>query len=122
MPQYCYKCQDCGRKVTEFRTIADRNIMPLVACNPPPRPGIYCHMVRDLRAEVCSVRGDYEVAIVSDSMAFDGRADDLAEHRRRFPNIDVVVDGRMARPVFRSLSQRRNYLKDRRWVDTNSYF
>jgi len=77
-------------------------------------------MFRDLKAEHSSVRGDYNEPIVSDSMAFD--AIDLAEHRRRFPNIDVVVDhARSARPVFKNLSQKRKYLKARGFVDCNSY-
>ncbi len=77
-------------------------------------------MTRDRQTEHSSVRGDYNVPIISDSMAFD--AIDLPEHRKRFPHIEVVVDhARSARPVFRSLNQKRAYLKARNWADLNSF-
>lgn len=76
-------------------------------------------MYRDLRAEHSSVRADYNRPIVSESMAFD--AIDVAEHRRRFPDIEVKVDGRTANPVLRNLSQKRSYLKGRGFVDQNSF-
>ena len=77
-------------------------------------------MSRDLITEHSAVRSDYNTPIVSDSMAFD--AIDLAEHRKRFPDIEVVVDhARSARPVLKSLSQKRKYLKARKRIDVNSF-
>ncbi len=78
-------------------------------------------MIRDYPAEHSSVRGDYKKPIVSESLAFD--AIDLAEHKKRFPSVDVEVDGdgRTARPILRSLSQKRQYLRGRGWVDQNGF-
>jgi len=112
MPMYCYLCPKCGAIKEGFRSIKDRN--NLVLCPECAEP-----MNRDILAEQGAVRGDYNEPIVSESMAFD--AIDLAEHRKRFPDIEVKVDGRSARPVFRNLSQKRRYLKARGWVDCNSY-
>ena len=112
MPRYCFECPVCDTKKTLFRSMQDRNISELCECG-----GI---MGRDMLAEQSAVRGDYDEPIVSDSMAFD--ACDLAEHRQKFPGVDVVVDhDRAARPVFRSLTQKRKYLKARGWIDANSY-
>lgn len=78
-------------------------------------------MIRNFVAEHSSVRGDYNQPIVSDSMAFD--AIDLAEHQKRFPDVEVVVDhARSARPVFKNLGQKRAYLKARGFVDCNSFY
>ena len=113
MPNYCFICQACDDRKTIFRPIEDYDLLELCDCGN--------FMVRDFVAEHCSVRGDYKEPIVSDSMAFD--AQDLVEHRKRFPDIEVVVDhARSARPVFKSLGQKREYLKKRGWVDANSYF
>ena len=111
MPQYCYTCETCESKIALFRPVDHRNELPACDCGRT--------MTRDIRAESHSVRGDYDEPIVSDSMAFDARPDDLAEHRRRFPSIDVHVEGRIAQPILRSLSQKKAYLKGRGWVDKN---
>ena len=112
MPRYCFKCDFCGKQKDLFRPMANRNVREYCECG-----GI---MGREIPDELGAVRGDYNDPIISDSMAFD--ACDLAEHRKRFPGIDVVVDhDRAARPVFRSLTQKRKYLKARGWIDTNSY-
>ena len=78
-------------------------------------------MQRDFIAEHSAVRGDYNEPIESISMAFNTQ--DLAEHRRRHPGVELKVDmpGRTAYPIFRSLSQKRAYLKARKWIDANSY-
>ena len=119
MPQYCYKCECCGRKAIFFLSVADRNSPPPVVCGPgEPQP--YCRLVRDILAEQGSDRGDYQKPILSISMAFDSQ--DVAEHRRRHPGVELVVDraGRTAYPKFTSLSQKRKYLKQRHWHDINS--
>ena len=113
MPQYCYVCETCGKTTTRFRTVRDRNEPIFIS-------GCCCvssRVRRDIQAESHSVRGDYDEPIVSDSMAFDSI--DLAEHRRRFPNVDVHLEGRIAQPILRSLSQKKAYLKGRGWVDRN---
>ena len=78
-------------------------------------------MERDYQAEHSAVRGDYNEPITSLSMAFNTQ--DLAEHRRRHPGIELKVDkaGHTAYPVFKNLSQKRQYMKARGWVDMNSF-
>ena len=112
MPSYCFFCPVCDKRKDVYRPVKDHNLPEICKCGQ--------RMQRDFIAEHQSVRGDYNEPIISDSMAFDAR--DLDEHRKRFPNIDVVVDhARSARPVFRSLGQKRAYLKARKWQDVNSY-
>ena len=112
MPTYCMICPICSTTKQIQRAMKDSN--SVVDCN-------CCgfDMQRDYAAEHSSVRGNYNEAIVSESLAFD--AIDLAQHRKDFPNVDVDVDGRSARPILRSLSQKRKYLKKRGWVDVNAY-
>ena len=76
-------------------------------------------MTRDYHMEHVAIRGNYNEPIVSDSMAFD--AAEVAQHRERFPDIDLQVEGDAARPILKSLSQKRKYTKARGWVDTNSF-
>ena len=112
MPTYCYKCLSCDESSEVFRPMRDFALPEICKCGKP--------MSRDLITEHSAVRGDYNEPIVSDSMAFD--AIDLAEHRKRFPDIEVVVDhARSARPMFKNLTQKRRYLKARGWIDCNSY-
>ena len=74
-------------------------------------------MVRDLRSEHVSVRGDYNKPITSVSMAFNSQ--DVDEHRRKHPGIDLHVDkpGGTAYPILRSRSQKLAYLKARNWQE-----
>ncbi len=109
---YCFQCKNCGATEDLVRPVADYDKdAPCSVCGTP--------MVRDFQAEHAGVRGDFKEPIVSDSMAFD--AIDLAEHRKRFPNVDIQVEGRIARPILRSQGQRRAYLKGRGMVDRNSF-
>lgn len=112
MPRYCFKCNACDEQREVVRIMQDSGLPEICDCGR--------RMKRDFRAEHNSVRGDYNEPIVSDSMAFD--AADLTEHRKRFPDVEVQVDhNRSARPIFKSLSQKRKYLKARGWQDCNSY-
>jgi len=112
MPNYCFKCLECGESSEVFRLMKDYALPEICKCGK--------QMSRDLITEHSAVRSDYKEPIVSDSMAFD--AIDLDAHRKRFPNIEVVVDhARSARPVFKSLGQKRAYLKARGFVDCNSF-
>ena len=113
MPNYCFHCLTCGESVEVFRPMQDYALPEACKC------GVLMH--RDLRAEHSAVRGDYKEPIMSVSMAFNTQ--DLEEHRRQHPNIELKVDkaGRTAYPVFKSLGQKRAYLKARKWVDCNSF-
>ena len=78
-------------------------------------------MERDLVASHASVRGNYKHPIVSDSMAFSADPASLAEHRAKFPDVDLHISEGTAQPVLRSLSQKRRYLKESGWVDRRSF-
>lgn len=112
MPFYQFECLNCGWALQVSRPMSESGDPTFCSvCNE--------RMIRDFHAEHSSIRGDYKEPIVSDSLAFD--AIDLAEHKKRFPGVDVEVDGdgRTARPILRSLSQKRQYLRGRNWVDQN---
>ncbi len=111
MPYYDFYCKVCGATAEEFRLMSEHDAPMECACG--------AGMTRDFVAEGAAVRGDYKHPIVSEALAFD--AIDLAEHRAMYPDIDVEVDGRFARPILRSLSQKRAYLKGRGHVDTKSF-
>ena len=113
MPRYCFECPICHGRKEVTRSMKDSNLSEICSCGVP--------MDRDYVAEHSAVRGDYNDPIESISMAFNTQ--DLAEHRRRHPGIELKVDmpGHTAYPIFRSLSQKRAYLKARKWQDCNSF-
>jgi hypothetical protein len=80
-------------------------------------------MEQDLvaQSQQTAVRGNYKKPIVSDAMGFVAEVNDVAEHRKRFPDIDLDIDNGCARPVFRSLGQKRKYLKAMNWADTRDF-
>lgn len=111
MPMYDFVCLKCDEKRMVHRPLKDFDLPEICTCGEP--------MFRDYVAEHCAVRANYKEPIVSESMAFD--AIDVAAHRKRFPNIDLVIDGRCAKPVLRSRGQKMQYMKERGFVDTKSY-
>ena len=112
MPNYCFHCEVCDESKDVFRPVKDHNLPEICQCGK--------RMKRNYQKEHHAVRGDYKEPIVSEAMAFD--AIDLGEHRKRFPDIEVQVDhARSARPIFKSLGQKRAYLKARGFIDCNSY-
>lgn len=118
MPQYNYKCRNCGEIIVEFRLIKDRNLPAACTCKAPH--GLHGVADRDFMAGQINVRGDYKKPILAQSMSFD--TVDLAEHRKRYPDVEVQTDGRIATPVLKSLSQKRRYLLQRGWRDNNGYY
>lgn len=113
MPAYCFKCLECGESTEVFRPMRDFALPEICKCGK--------QMSRDLITEHNAVRGDYNTPITSISMAFNTQ--DLDEHRRRHPDIELKVDkaGRTAYPIFKSLSQKRKYLKARGFADCRSF-
>ena len=68
-----------------------------------------------------NVRGNYATPIALQSMGFIAAPEDVAEHRRRFPNIELCeMQGSMV-PVVRSRGEKKAYLKAAGWVDSRSY-
>ena len=80
-------------------------------------------MQQDLvaQSQTTAVRGNYKKPIVSDAMGFLAHPDDVAEHRKRFPDVDLDFDNGCARPIFRSLGQKRKYLKAMNWADVKDF-
>jgi hypothetical protein len=113
MPMYNSKCPTCGATKEEFRPLAQWGQQPTCDCG--------TIMETDLATQVSAVRGSYKHPIVSDSMGFLATSEDVAEHRSRFPNIELDIDNGTARPIFRSLTQKRKYLQANNWVDTRSF-
>jgi len=68
-----------------------------------------------------AVRGNYKTPIELLSMGFIAHPEDVAEHRKRFPAVDLRMHEGSAIPVVVSLSQKRAYLKASGWADTKSY-
>jgi hypothetical protein len=70
---------------------------------------------------LASVRASYKRPIELQSMGFLADPSDVAEHRRRFPTVELVNrEGSMV-PVMHSLGEKRKYLKESGWVDTRSF-
>jgi hypothetical protein len=68
-----------------------------------------------------AVRGNYAHPIELQSMGFLGVPEDVAEHRRRFPNVELRMMEGSAIPVVRSRGEKKAYLKAAGWVDSRSY-
>lgn len=114
MPIYSYFCESCGDDHEQYHSIAD-----MEAVTPCPNCGQL--MARNAFASGTAVRGDYKKPIVSDALGFIADPEDVAEHRSRFPNIELVFSEGCARPKFKSLSEKRKYLKAVNWADTKDY-
>lgn len=112
MPMYDFSCPDCGEIYAEYRPLVDWN-------KPQVCPKCQHMMVHAVNAP--AVRGNYKKPIISDAMGFIAAPEDVSEHRRRFPDIDLDFDNGSARPIFRSLTQRRGYQKAVNWVDTKDF-
>lgn len=113
MPLYDFVCS-CGEKFTEFRHIREMSCsvrLPCPACGKP------CEQVFSSVA----VRGNYKKPVRLESMGFLADPEDVAEHRRRFPNVELHMENGSAVPVVKSLGEKRAYLKASGWVDTKSF-
>lgn len=111
MPIYDHECE-CGETVSEFRAMEHWNRLP--TC---PKCGKLMPQVFGSQ----QVRGAYKKPIELQSMGFLADPEDVAEHRRRCPDVDLVMREGSAIPVMRSLGQKREYLKKMGWVDSRSF-
>lgn len=118
MPMYDYRCPDCGALASEYRAVADYNKSKICTTE-----GCPCEMELDLatQARGTAVRGNYTKPIELQSMGFLSVPEDVAEHRKRFPEIDLIEREGSMIPVVRSLGQKRAYLKAAGWADVKSY-
>jgi len=102
MPRYEYKCPECG---------CEKEVVKIMAEVDRPEACDICEaiMKRDFQAEnilVGAGRRSYHKPIVSDSMAV--APNQVVEHRRLFPDVKILDDGR---PVFDNFSAHEAYLK-----------
>ncbi len=108
MPMYDYICPDCSDSITISKPmkVSDRDE--------------YCHcgalLKRSYLSELCNVGViEYAKPHVSDSLAM--HPEQVPEHRKKFPDIEVLPDGR---PVLRDTSQHNKYLKRIGWYKAPS--
>ncbi len=99
MPRYVYKCPSCGEQATEFRPVARRNRRRPVCrnCLGTDKEGntYAIAMDRDIKTELSSLGPDfskkYAKECVDDTMGV--HPNQVAEHRRRHPNIRLNEEG-----------------------------
>ena len=104
MPEYCYKCQKCGDTCSTFRGMSDSD--PRFKCGKCD-----LEMIRDYPAESFNVGiREYATPLVSQSLAI--HPDQIPEHSRYFPDVDVTSDGC---PVFHNTRQHSDYLDKIGW-------
>jgi putative FmdB family regulatory protein len=111
MPMYEHKC-DCGAIFSEFRPLARWNNLP--TCPECGKLMPFCYGQQ-------SVRGSYKKPIRLESMGFLAAPEDVAEHRKRFPDVELAFEDGSAIPILRSLGQKRKYFKAAGLVDTRSF-
>lgn len=99
MPVYSFRCTHCGN--TDERVRAMKN------CNKACKCKCGEVMSRDIPADVPFVSGgEYHKAIHSDSLAIS--PDQVAEHKKLFPNIKLDNE---CRPIFDNFKDHDSYLK-----------
>ena len=102
MPRYEYLCPECGHEKEVIKVMAEvGSAKEFCDCG--------AIMNRDFKAEhvlVGAGRRSYHKPIVSDSMAVS--PSQVEEHRRLFPDVKVLDDGR---PVFDNFSDHEKYMK-----------
>lgn len=100
MPTYVFKCSDCG--------IEAEKVLPMSQCQfGPACPKCGVNMRRAYGAEHAHAAADsYAKPIHSDALAV--APDQVEEHRRMFPDIEI---DHQCRPVFTKYSQHDAYLE-----------
>jgi len=101
MPRYTFKCPECDTKLEVVRRMADASKPWKCVCG--------AVMDRDFQSDLpmrTPSGKHYCRPIVSDSLAI--MPNQIAEHRKEFPNIQVTPEGQ---PVFDNYSDHEKYLK-----------
>ena len=96
MPQYDFAC-DCGHKQSVIWPMSRSG--ELLKCSECSG-----QMYREYNFN--TPKDSYSRAIVSDSLAIN--PEQISEHRKHFPDVEVRPDGR---PVFDNFAKHENYLK-----------
>ena len=111
MPLYEHACS-CGETVEQFRKAADWNKKPQCPLCHTPMPQTYTGK---------NVRANYARPVHLDSMGFSANPEDVAEHREKFPGVDLAFKDGFAVPVMQNLNQKRRYLRENNWADTKDF-
>jgi putative FmdB family regulatory protein len=114
MPIYDYHCEKCSIVIEEYHNSADRN-------NPSPCPECGGRLILNAFSRGVATRGNYNKPVELQSMGFIADAADVAEHRKRFPDVELAFREGSAVPVVKSLSQKRAYMKAAGWADVKDY-
>ena len=102
MPRYCFICSECNSKKIVVRSMNRSNVPTMCSCGATT-------MRRNFRAEMPLVgagKRSYHRPIVSDSLAMN--PDQIPEHRRLFPDVQVTSEGQ---PVFDNFESHEKYLE-----------
>lgn len=112
MPTYCYQCDRCGDVAVERRSIKRRNRSR--PCDTNHCPGT---MHRAVKHELVNNDStDYNHPVLSDAMGVS--PDQVSEHRRRFPNVPIMDDGRV---IVRNHAEGRRIRKALGFFDKDGY-
>ncbi len=112
MPTYVHHCKACDQTVEEYRRLADHAQCPECPVCGQPMPKVFLPTAG---------RASFKRPAVLESLGFPADPQDVAEHRRRFPDIDLRFQDGHAIPVCTSLSQKRRYLDARGMVDVKDF-
>lgn len=112
MPVYTYKCDNCGRREDQYRTMRNRNRrLPCGVC----QKGL---LERAFTEEmVNSTEQDYAKPVLSDAMGV--HPSQIQEHKRLYPDIPITPDGRIE---CRSHAERKRIMKKLQFVDRDGYY
>lgn len=114
MPTYSYQCEHCDLPYEAFHAVADIDA-------PTPCPKCQELMHRNAFAIGTAVRGAYKRPLELQSMGFIADPTDVAAHRSRFPDVELVMREGSAIPVMHSLGEKRAYMKAAGWADTHEF-
>jgi len=77
--------------------------------------------IPNVEGQGAAVRSSYRKPLELQSMGFLAHPEDVAEYRKRFPSVELVMRQGSAVPVMHSLGEKRAYLKAAGWADTRSF-
>lgn len=101
LPRYCYLCPNCDDEIEVVRPMNLSDVSVVCPCG--------AKMNRDFPAErvlVGAGKRSYHKPIISDSLAMN--LNQIPEHRRLFPDVQVTSEGQ---PVFDNFESHEKYLK-----------
>ena len=111
MPEYCFRCPQCNKRVSVLRPMKDWD-------KPKSCPHCSSYMGRDLAAEHTNSRSTYKKPIEMFSVAVD--PEDISAFRQRNPGVDVAEKGPLTGvPIARSRTEKLSILKNEGFHENN---